>query len=98
MIEVAALAKPSCFGPHTNNFAEAVELLTTGGGAIIVHDSTELQQTLAQWLNNPAAAHSMGHRAQDLIRQQQGSTQKYVQRLLNVLPIVLAQPRSGVFQ
>ncbi len=82
MIEVAALAKPSCFGPFTSNFAEVVELLVAGGAASQIQDAATLAQTVKTWLAHPDQAQSTGRRAQDLIRQQQGSTDRYVQKLL----------------
>ncbi len=85
MIEIAALAKPCCFGPFTQNFAEVVELLLSNHAAARVDSADSLAQTLAHWLENPAAAADVGRRAQDLIRAQQGSTDEYVRRLLALL-------------
>jgi hypothetical protein len=86
MIEVAGLGRPACFGPHTNNFAEAVELLLGVGGAAVIHNARELTAVLRAWLSNPAAARAMGERARDAIRKQQGSTDRYVHALLARLP------------
>jgi 3-deoxy-D-manno-octulosonic-acid transferase len=82
MIEVAALGRPSCFGPFTANFAEAVELLVQNNAATVVRDGVELRQAMEGWLADPAAALAVGLRAQDLIRRQQGSTARYVERLM----------------
>ncbi len=85
MIEAAALAKPTCFGPHTHNFTEVVELLVKNQAAIVVEDTESLTATLDHWLSNPAAAQAQGLKAQLLIQQQQGSTLHYVQRLLTLM-------------
>jgi len=85
MIEVAALAKPCCFGPYTQNFAEAVELLVSRNAATEIANEHALSTTLGQWLSDPASALAQGRRAQELIRTQQGSTDQYVMRLLELL-------------
>ena len=85
MIEVAALAKPCCFGPHTGNFAEAVHLLLSAGGACRVADGNEIENLLDQWLANPIAAAAVGHAARSVIAAQRGSTELYVQELISRL-------------
>jgi 3-deoxy-D-manno-octulosonic-acid transferase len=85
MIEVAALGKPSSFGPFTANFAQVVELLTREGGAVEVNGAAGLAKVVEFWLRDAQAARTMGIRAQELIRRQQGSTQHYVQQLLKIL-------------
>ncbi len=85
MIEVAALGKPCCFGPFTANFSEAVELLTRERAAVQVKDGAALSQVMEKWLGDTAAATIIGKRAQELIRRQQGSTQRYVERLTGML-------------
>ncbi len=86
MIEVAAMAKPCCFGPHTHNFAEAVELLLSNNAAVMVPDAAALTTLLGHWLEHPTDAAAMGQRAQDTIQQQRGSTDLYVGKLLELLP------------
>ncbi len=82
MIEVAAMAKPCCFGPHTHNFAEAVELLLGNNAAVMVPDADALTLLLAHWLDHPLDAAAMGVRAQETIKSQRGSTEIYVGKLL----------------
>jgi len=86
MIEVAALAKPCCFGPHTQNFTEAVELLLKENAAIQLPNAAALTPALESWLANPAAARDLGQRARAVIAAQRGSTDRYVARLLTFLP------------
>jgi 3-deoxy-D-manno-octulosonic-acid transferase len=85
MIEVAALAKPCCFGPYTSNFAEVVERLVAEGTAIEVQDVVGLTKAVEGWLADPAGAEGMGKRAQEVIVRQRGSTDWYVARLLEVI-------------
>ncbi|NNM87615.1 MAG: hypothetical protein HKL95_03755 [Phycisphaerae bacterium] len=81
MIEVAALAKPCCFGPHTYNFADVVELLLREGGAVVVHNAAELQRQMKIWLEDAAAARAMGLKARQSIVARRGSSQRYAQEL-----------------
>ncbi len=81
MIEVAALAKPCCFGPHTYNFTDVVELLLHEGGAVVVHDAGELQRQVKTWLEDGAAARAMGLKARQCIVARRGSSQRYAQEL-----------------
>ncbi len=83
MIEVAALAKPCCFGPHTYNFADVVELLLQEGGAVVVHDAGELQKQVRIWLKDSVAARAMGLRARQCIVARRGSSQRYAQELVS---------------
>ena len=81
MIEVAALAKPCCFGPFTANFAEAVELLASQSAATVIQSPAELVGVFDLWLSDPAAATAMGRRARAVIAAQRGSTATYVARI-----------------
>ncbi|HUO10477.1 MAG TPA: glycosyltransferase N-terminal domain-containing protein [Phycisphaerae bacterium] len=85
MIEAAALAKPTCFGPFTANFAEVVELLLNEKTAIEVMDGEELKSVVDGWLKSPDSARQMGQKARHIIRAQCGSTDLYVRRLLDLL-------------
>ena len=86
MIEVAAMAKPCCFGPHTHNFAEAVELLLAAKAAVLVPDADALAKLVGDWLDHPEEAAAMGLRRQKTIEQQRGSTEIYVGKLLELMP------------
>lgn len=97
MIEVAAMAKPVCFGPHTFNFAEPVDLLINHDAATLVADANMLTEVLSQWVTHPESAAAMGQRARDTVVAQQGSTTRYVESLLATLngkdaPILKKEP------
>jgi 3-deoxy-D-manno-octulosonic-acid transferase len=86
MIEVSAMGKPCCFGPHTANFAEAVELLVSANAAIAMKDEQYVLATIQNWYDKPEEAAAMGRRAQAVIAAQRGSTEKYVAKLRSLLP------------
>ena len=85
MIEAAALAKPTCFGPHTANFAEVVELLLNEKAALEVKDGSELTKVAGEWLASPESARKIGEKSREVLRAQCGSTDLYVRRLLKLL-------------
>lgn len=85
MIEVAAMGRPCCFGPHTHNFAEAVELLVGSGAAVEIHGAQDLARLVERWLAQPAEASTMGSKARQVIAAQRGSTDRYVKKLLEIL-------------
>jgi 3-deoxy-D-manno-octulosonic-acid transferase len=86
MIEVAALAKPCCFGPHTDNFEEPVELLLAHNAATRITDAPSLTATVDAWLSDPSIARRTGQSARTAILSQRGSTHTYTQKLLTLLP------------
>ena len=80
-IEVAALARPMCFGPYMENFAEAVEKLCANEAAISMQGENELITALRKLLQGKAAAEAMGKRAQEVVRRNTGATRKTISLL-----------------
>jgi len=85
MMEVAALGKPTLFGPHTFNFTQTVEALLQGKGAIEVADQAQLLEAVQTCLEDPDQAQQMGQRGQTVIRANQGATRRSVARILDLL-------------
>ena len=83
MIEAAALAKPTAFGPHTFNFPQADALARHG--CVRVANAKELKEQLDRWLSDPAAASEAGMAAQQYVRSQQGATRRNVEMICRVL-------------
>ena len=81
MIEVAALARPMCFGPHTQNFSDVAEALLAAKAAVRLGDQGDLVRVVDESLRNRDAALDMGRRAQDVVRQNRGATQRTVDLL-----------------
>ncbi|MBS3820541.1 MAG: hypothetical protein GVY16_08900 [Planctomycetes bacterium] len=88
MIEVAALGKPTCYGPHTFNFPQADDLLMHGCRRI--KGPADLLDTVAAWLSGPAAIED-GRRAREYVRSQQGATRRNVELICHVLDLVPAR-------
>ena len=91
MIEPAGFGVPTLFGPHVWNFRDAARNLLHSGGAITVEDASELEVRLVELLNDPERRKQMGTAARELVRAQQGATE----RTLDVLDRVLSLRRSG---
>ena len=87
MIEPAGYGVPTVFGPHIWNFRDAARRLIDAGGATMIHTPAELETALAEWIEDPELCRRMGDAARQLVRQQQGATQ----RTLDVLDAVIVE-------
>jgi 3-deoxy-D-manno-octulosonic-acid transferase len=67
VLEPAAAGSAVCFGPHTENVAEAAASLIAAGGAALVRDAAELRSLWQQLLADPDAAYAMGARARQVV-------------------------------
>jgi len=83
MIEPAAMARPTCFGPHTFNFPQAQGLLKHR--CACVADGDELLRQIRHWLDDPFAARADGVETQRYVRTQQGATRRNVELICHVL-------------
>ena len=80
-LEPAALGKPVLMGPHCFNFALVCELLQKAGNLQMVA-AADLDTQVAELLAQSERQTAMGLAGQQLIEQQRGSTQAYVDHLL----------------
>ena len=76
LMEVAALAKPMCYGPHVENFADMDRQLTAVDAAVKVTDADTLARTFAEMLKNTPDATERGRRARQVVLENQGATVK----------------------
>jgi 3-deoxy-D-manno-octulosonic-acid transferase len=76
MIEPAGYGVPCVFGPHVWNFKDAARRLVEVGGAMMVHNEAQLERELAALIADAALRSRMGVAAKDLVRRQQGATQR----------------------
>jgi 3-deoxy-D-manno-octulosonic-acid transferase len=86
MLEPAAYGAAVSFGPNIWNFRDIVAALLAADGAVVVNDAAALEAFVRQCLENPAYAHALGLRAQQLVRGQLGATARTVlllEKLLN---------------
>ncbi|MDZ4817395.1 MAG: 3-deoxy-D-manno-octulosonic acid transferase [Planctomycetota bacterium] len=85
MIEPAAYAVATCFGPNTQNFRDVVAMLLSSDGARVVHDQAEMTGFVERCLSDPVAAAEMGHRAAAVVQSQQGATERTFGLLVSLL-------------
>jgi 3-deoxy-D-manno-octulosonic-acid transferase len=85
MIEPCALGKATIVGPFTTNFADAMRAFKTAQAIVEVPDEATLAATLTALLKNPDEARKLGCRAQDVVRAQQGSTERHARIVLETL-------------
>ena len=76
MIEPAAYGAAVCFGPNTQNFRDVVALLQSQDAALTVADAAELAQFVRRCLEEATYRESLGRRAQQLVQQQLGATER----------------------
>lgn len=85
MIEPAGYGVATCFGPSTANFRDVVSLLLGREAAVVVRDEMELQAFLTRCTRDPDYRQELGRRAQQLVLEQQGATERTWQALLPLI-------------
>ncbi|MHC4705714.1 MAG: 3-deoxy-D-manno-octulosonic acid transferase [Planctomycetota bacterium] len=85
MMEAAALGKCTVFGPHASNFKQTVDVLLDGDGAIMVKDEQDLLATIRKCLDEPDFARAIARNGREVIRKNQGATQKTLDQIAKLL-------------
>ena len=101
MLEPAAQGRAVLFGPHTANFRTDVELLLQAGAAVQVADRQELGSRLRELIDDGAARARLGAAAKGVIANNQGATQRTLERIGELLgprslaPVASSSKGSG---
>lgn len=85
MMEPAGLAKAVVVGPHTFNFREEVQLLKAADAIEIVQDESALLNKMMYFLEHPDVAQEVGKRAQSVVMNQRGATDRNLKVLRKIL-------------
>ena len=85
MIEAVALGKCTIFGPHAFNFKQTVDALLEDNGAIMVKDEQDLLRTMQKCLLKPDFARKIARNGRDVIRKNQGATEKTIKHIATFL-------------
>jgi 3-deoxy-D-manno-octulosonic-acid transferase len=85
LAEAAALGKPTLFGPYAFNFKQTVDALLAGEGAVMVKDKHDLLETIQKCLTEPNFAETIAKNGQDVIRNNQGATEKTMDQIAKFL-------------
>jgi 3-deoxy-D-manno-octulosonic-acid transferase len=90
MIEPAAYGAAVSFGPNTRNFRDIVAMMLDRQAAVVVRDADELAAFIRMVLETPQNAAELGRRAQALVAEQLGATQ----RTFDLLSGLVDRPRT----
>ena len=85
MMEAAALGKCTMFGPHAFNFKQTVDALLENEGAILVNDKNELIEAMQKCLSDSDYAQKIAKSGQQVIKNNQGATQKTIEQIRRIL-------------
>ncbi|MHC4130944.1 MAG: 3-deoxy-D-manno-octulosonic acid transferase [Planctomycetota bacterium] len=85
MMEAAALGKCTMFGPYAFNFKQTVDVLLQGEGALLVEDNEELFKMVSKCLTETEFAHRIAENGQEVIRKNQGATEKTINAIAKFL-------------
>ncbi len=85
MMEPTALGKFTVFGEHTFNFKQTVKALLGGDGAIEVKTPGELFEAVCKAIGDKDYAEGIALNGQNVIRQNQGATEKSVSLIVQLL-------------
>ena len=85
MMEPAGLGKATIFGPHTFNFAEPTRALLQAEAGFQIADAGELSPILQKLLGDAGLARSVGQRAQKVILDRKGATEKHMKLICRIL-------------
>jgi 3-deoxy-D-manno-octulosonic-acid transferase len=85
IIEAAALGKCTIFGPSIFNFQQTADDLLAAQGAILVKDKQDLLETMQKCLSEPDFTEKIARNGQNVIRKNQGATQKTIDHIATLL-------------
>jgi 3-deoxy-D-manno-octulosonic-acid transferase len=72
-LEPAGLGVPVLFGPHTEHFSKAADILLERGAAAVVHDARDLAAAVLVFLLDPEASRRQGELAREAVASHRGA-------------------------
>jgi 3-deoxy-D-manno-octulosonic-acid transferase len=93
MMEPCALGKPVVVGPETGDFTDTVEKLLEGDG-LIVTESCDLRDVLAQLFNSPEMRSRLSDNARAVVLSEQGATERTRSLLENLVRASFSKKRA----
>lgn len=90
MLEPAGYGAAVSFGPDTRNFQQIAQRLIDHGGAVRVHEQSELRRFVERCLNDPPAADAVGRAAREVVEQHRGANQRTIFAIAGQPPVLKA--------
>ncbi len=81
LLEPAYWSKPIVFGPHMENFRDAVELFLGARAAVQVQSPAELVAEALRLFESAARRRELGERAKQVLQEESGATQRILEHL-----------------
>jgi 3-deoxy-D-manno-octulosonic-acid transferase len=101
LMEVAGLGRPMVVGPHTENFADALQQLQSADAVRIVpHDlesptvAEHLAEAVGGLLESPESAARLAANARGVVQRNRGATERTLGRLMEMLGRLTASPEG----
>ncbi len=85
ILEPAGFGLPIVVGPHTENFRDIVQKFADGGGVLVVRDQHEFKSALLRLLADPVERKQLGERALEVLKANQGATERTLAELEKLL-------------
>jgi 3-deoxy-D-manno-octulosonic-acid transferase len=85
ILEPAAWGKPVLYGPSTEDFSDAREILEREGGGVPVADAGQLAEKALYYLTHRDAAVEVGRRARAAAASQSGAGRRHAEVILELL-------------
>ncbi len=76
IMEAAIYGKPVFYGPHMNDFADAVQLLESVRAGFPIREAREMTAAIIRFLDHQEEYRAAGRRAGEIARSQQGSARR----------------------
>jgi len=96
VMEIAALGKPMVLGPSIDNFADAVSKLVDSGAAVRLAGTAKLAATIEGLLGDCGQLEAMGASARQVVRDEQGATQRTAETICRLLGYTYDQTTRGI--
>jgi 3-deoxy-D-manno-octulosonic-acid transferase len=86
IIEPASWGKPVLFGPNMQNFADVARIFLDAGAAIEVRNEAELESALRDLLARRERCEELSRKAQAVVAENRGATNRTVSAMKELLP------------
>jgi 3-deoxy-D-manno-octulosonic-acid transferase len=85
VLEPASLGLPVLVGPHTHNFEEINERLSSAGALILIRNGVELGQGVIELFSDPSAANVIGNAGARVVKSERGALERLMGRAEKLL-------------